>query len=76
MSEFEKWLDTTKLRGYIDENSLEAAYEAGAQSKLAEIDELNTTLYEIEMVLNDSCYSTENMVDIIKDMLKGTTNEQ
>ena len=40
MESFNEWLDTTKLRGYMDENSLEAAYEAGQQSKQAEIDEL------------------------------------
>ena len=40
MKSFDEWLDTTKLRGYMDENSLEAAWEAGAQSKQTEIDEL------------------------------------
>ena len=40
MKSFDEWLDTTKLRGYMDENSLEAAWEAGQQSKQAEVDEL------------------------------------
>ena len=40
MESFDEWLDTTKLRGYMDENSLEAAWEAGQQSKQAEVDEL------------------------------------
>ena len=50
---FDEWLDTTKLRGYMDENSLEAAYEAGQQSKQAEVDELrknvNNALKTIEI---------------------------
>ena len=37
---FNEWLDTTKLRGYVDENSLEASWGAGQQSRQAEIDEL------------------------------------
>lgn len=44
MKSFDEWLDTTKLRGYMDENSLEAAYEAGQQSKQAEVDELKREL--------------------------------
>lgn len=40
MKSFDEWLDTTKLRGYMDESSLEAAWEAGQQSKQAEIDAL------------------------------------
>ena len=44
---FDKWLDTTKLRGYMDENSLEASWEAGQQSKQAEIDELQKRIDEI-----------------------------
>ncbi len=40
MKSFDEWLDTTKLRGYMDENSLESAWEAGQQSKQAEVDEL------------------------------------
>ena len=37
---FDEWLDTTKLRGYMDENSLEASWEAGQQSKQDEVVEL------------------------------------
>ena len=50
---FDEWLDTTKLRGYMDENSLEASWEAGQQSKQDEIDELqknfNNALKTIEI---------------------------
>lgn len=44
MKSFDEWLDTTKLRVYMDENSLEAAWEAGQQSKQAEVDELQKNL--------------------------------
>ena len=46
---FDKWLDTTKLRGYIDENSLEASWEAGQQSRQGEVDELQK---RIDLALN------------------------
>ena len=54
---FDEWLDTTKLRGYMDENSLEAAYEAGQQSKQAEVDGLQMKLSEDSRVLH-------NVIDI------------
>ena len=54
---FDEWLDTTKLRGYMDENSLEAAWEAGQQSKQAEVDELQLKLSEDSRVLH-------NVIDI------------
>ena len=57
MKSFDEWLDTTKLRGYMDENSLEAAWEAGQQSKQAEIDELQLKLSEDSRVLH-------NVIDI------------
>ena len=57
MKSFDEWLDTTKLRGYMDENSLEAAYEAGQQSKQAEVDELQLKLSEDSRVLH-------NVIDI------------
>lgn len=37
---FDEWFDTTTYRGYVDENDMESAWDAGAQSKQAEIDEL------------------------------------
>ena len=57
MKSFDEWLDTTKLRGYMDEHSLEAAYEAGQQSKQAEVDELQLKLSEDSRVLH-------NVIDI------------
>ena len=59
MKSFDEWLDTTKLRGYMDENSLEAAYEAGQQSKQAEVDELQLKLSEDSRVLH-------NVIDIAR----------
>ena len=68
---FDEWLDTTKLRGYTDENSLEASWEAGQQSKQAEIDELqkriNDALKELEFI---HFYKTQNSDNAIK-ILKG-----
>ena len=68
---FDEWLDTTKLRGYMDENSLEAAWEAGQQSKQAEVDELqkriNEALKELEYI---HFYKTQNSNNAIK-ILKG-----
>jgi DNA-binding GntR family transcriptional regulator len=52
---FDEWLDTTKLRGYMDENSLEAAYEAGQQSKQAEVDELQKRIDEALHEADESC---------------------
>ena len=49
MKSFDEWLDTTKLRGYMDENSLEAAWEAGQQSKQSEVDELQKRIDDIEL---------------------------
>ena len=54
---FDEWLDATKLRGYMDENSLEAAWEAGQQSKQAEVDGLQMKLSEDSRVLH-------NVIDI------------
>ena len=48
MKSFDEWLNTTKLRGYMDENSLEAAYEAGQQSKQAEVDELQKRIDDLK----------------------------
>ena len=71
MKSFDEWLNTTKLRGYMDENSLEAAYEAGAQSKQAEVDELqkriDEALKELEYI---HFYKTQNSKNAIK-ILKG-----
>ena len=68
---FDEWLDTTKLRGYMDENSLEAAWEAGQQSKQAEVDELqkriDDALKELEYI---HFYKTQNSNNAIK-ILKG-----
>ena len=72
---FDEWLDTTKLRGYMDENSLEAAYEAGQQSKQAEVDELQKridgALKELELL---NCYRTGNSDNAI-NILKGGSHE-
>ena len=74
MKNFNEWLDTTKLRGYMDENSLEAAWEAGQQSKQAEVDELQKrieeALKELEYI---HFYKTQNSNNAIK-ILKGNTN--
>ena len=71
---FDEWLDTTKLRGYMDENSLEAAYEAGQQSKQAEVDELKRKLNEIVILVRDNTpdYYLDNMID---EILKGDSHE-
>ena len=74
MKSFDKWLDTTKLRGYMDENSLEAAFEAGQQSKQAEVDELKRKLNEIVILVRDNTpdYYLDNMID---EILKGDSHE-
>lgn len=72
---FDEWLDTTKLRGYMDENSLEAAYEAGQQSKQDEVDGLqkriDEALKELEYI---HFYKTQNSNNAIK-ILKGDSHE-
>ena len=74
MESFDEWLDTTKLRGYMDENSLEAAYEAGQQSKQSEVDELKRKLNEIVILVRDNTpdYYLDNMID---EILKGDSHE-
>lgn len=57
MGSFDEWLDTTKLRGYMDENSLEAAWEAGQQSKQAEVDGL-------QLKLSKDSRALHNVIDI------------
>ena len=74
MKSFDEWLDTTKLRGYMDENSLEAAWEAGQQSKQDEVDELKRKLNEIVILVRDNTpdYYLDNMID---EILKGDSHE-
>ena len=74
MESFDEWLDTTKLRGYMDENSLEAAYEAGQQSKQSEVDEMKRKLNEIVILVRDNTpdYYLDNMID---EILKGDSHE-
>ena len=73
---FDEWLDTTKLRGYMDENSLEAAYEAGQQSKQAEVDELQLKLSEDSRVLHNvidierrKCEELQKRIDVLSKKL-------
>lgn len=72
MKSFDEWLDTTKLRGYMDENSLEAAWEAGQQSKQAEIDELRKRIDEALKVLSNM---KQHGVDEAIYILKGACDE-
>lgn len=86
MKSFDEWLDTTKLRGYMDENSLEAAWEAGQQSKQAEVDELQKRIenqVENLKLASKSWVYTEreqnimiSQADDLEKILKGKTNEQ
>lgn len=70
MKSFDEWLDTTKLRGYMDENSLEAAWEAGQQSKQAEVDELqkriDEALKELELLNYYRTGNSDNAINILK----------
>ena len=71
MKSFDEWLDTTKLRGYMDENSLEAAWEAGQQSKQAEVDELQNKIDEALKLLNLAypeswAYCVDEAINILK----------
>ena len=72
MKSFDEWLDTTKLRGYMDENSLEAAYEAGQQSKQAEVDELQKRIDVLSKKLNEMAHI---FLDDLDDILKGDSHE-
>lgn len=72
MKSFDEWLDTTKLRGYMDENSLEAAWEAGQQSKQAEVDELrkriDEAIYDLQHI---ESAMWEEQVEHVLMVLKG-----
>ena len=72
MKSFDEWLDTTKLRGYMDENSLEAAWEAGQQSKQAEVDELQKRIDVLSKKLNEMA---RIFLDDLDEILKGNTND-
>lgn len=78
MKGFDEWLDTTKLRGYMDENSLEAAWEAGQQSKQAEVDELRKRIDDLSNYI-----SSDDFIDIrvdyhsqVKDLIKILKGDQ
>lgn len=68
MKSFDEWLDTTKLRGYMDENSLEAAWEAGQQSKQAEVDELKKRIDVLTGKVNEMAHI---FLDDLEEILKG-----
>ncbi len=53
-------------------------FEAGAQSKQAEIDELQARIDEVLDYVGDDFtdYYTGVMIESIHEILKGTTNEQ
>lgn len=73
MKSFDEWLGTTKLRGYMDENSLEAAWEAGQQSKQAEVNELRKRIDEaLDHAVNHGGY--DDLTHII-NILKGDNHE-
>ena len=69
---FDEWLDTTKLRGYMDENSLEAAWEAGQQSKQAEVEDLQKRIDVLSKKLNEMAHI---FLDDLDEILKGNTND-
>ena len=75
MKSFDEWLDTTKLRGYMDENSLEAAWEAGQQSKQAEVDELQKRIDEALHEADESCGVSVDAFVKLNRILKGNTND-
>jgi broad-specificity NMP kinase len=76
MKSFDEWLDTTKLRGYMDENSLEAAWEEGQQSKQAEVDELrkriDDAIYDLQHI---ESAMWEEQVEHVLMILKGNKDE-
>ena len=72
MESFDEWLDTTKLRGYMDENSLEAAWEGGQQSKQAEVEELQKRIDVLSKKLNEMAHI---FLDDLDDILKGDLHE-
>ena len=75
MESFDEWLDTTKLRGYMDENSLEAAWEAGQQSKQAEVDELQKRIDRVVHILTYTNHASTPLCDELREILKGNTND-
>ena len=76
MKSFDEWLDTTKLRGYMDENSLEAAWEAGQQSKQAEVDGLQKRIDEaVNMLAHGDGYGYEQCTRLAINILKGDSHE-
>ena len=76
MKSFDEWLDTTKLRGYMDENSLESAWEAGQQSQQAEVDELNREmLNKTNEAYTDGQNSMRKMIKSNEDELQKRIDE-
>ena len=80
MKSFDEWLDTTKLRGYMDENSLEAAWEAGQQSKQAEVDEFRKRIDEALIAIGSDDFvdvrvDYSHQIRDIRKILKGDSHE-
>lgn len=78
MSEFEKWYESWQGWHEGDYNMNKMSFEAGAQSKQAEIDELRKRIDEVLEYVGDDFndYYTGIMIESIHEILKGTTNEQ
>ena len=64
---FDEWLDTTKLRGYMDENSLEASWEAGQQSKQGEVYQLQTEIDELQKNFNNALKTIDIQQQFLDD---------
>lgn len=83
MDKYQEWEDSLD-RNYIEQLDPSAfelapcAFEAGAQSKQAEIDELRKRIDEVLDYVGDDFtdYYTGVMIESIHEILKGTTNEQ
>lgn len=51
-------------------------YEAGAQSKQSEIDELRKRIDKVVHILTYTNHASTPLCNELRDILKGTTNEQ
>lgn len=76
MSEFDKHWDKHCISSNCEEREARGHFEAGAQSKQAEIDELRKRIDEAVHILTYTNHASTPLCNELRDILKGTTNEQ
>lgn len=75
MSEFDIFFDEHENKHNCSPEKYEC-FEAGAQSKQSEIDELRKRIDKVVHILTYTNHASTPLCNELRDILKGTTNEQ